>query len=91
MSRKVALSDLHGQIDWASNKACAEQRDFAGPVDLSAALGIEVESHQMIPEGVPGMSDGKIRFYLGNNFVTGISDSGRQRFTWAHEICHPLL
>ncbi len=45
----------------------------------------------MIPEGVMVENAGKLRICLQSNFRDGQRITRRQRFTWAHEICHALF
>jgi Zn-dependent peptidase ImmA (M78 family) len=45
----------------------------------------------MIPEGVTAVIDDKLRIFIRNNFSEEDIIDKRQRFTWAHEICHALL
>jgi Zn-dependent peptidase ImmA (M78 family) len=92
MASKLKLADLQRRIDWALRQAnCG---DDAVPVDLESlckTLGIEVEWRWMIPEGVMVHSADKLRICLQSNFRNRQRISRRQRFTWAHEICHGLF
>jgi hypothetical protein len=64
------------------------------PVDLEAVcrvIGVSVERRPMVPEGVLCVAPTGLSICLQNNFDADTTQRRRQRFTWAHEICHALL
>ena len=94
MASRWQVSDLRSRIEWALSQLNCRDSPPAVPVDLAAlcaTLGIEVEWRWMIPEGVMVENAGKLRICLQSNFRDGQRITRRQRFTWAHEICHALF
>lgn len=92
MPKQLKINDLRNRVEWALGQIGSNDR-VAGPVDLDALaerLGIKVEWRHMIPEGVTVADAERVTIYLQSNFRNGVS-SRRERFTFAHELCHALF
>jgi hypothetical protein len=91
---KATVADMRSSIDAALDKLSKRTAGLRIPVDLNElcrTLDVEVEFKWMIPEGVTSVIGNNLRIYLRNNFSNEEKLDNRQRFTWAHEICHVLL
>jgi hypothetical protein len=95
MSRRLKFSDMKSRIDWALRQFSENSGTKVGvPIDLARlceCVGISVQWRLMIPEGVMAVESGRLTVYLQENFIDDSRMRTRQRFTWAHEICHALL
>ena len=92
--RKANLEDIRTSIDATLRSLAKEQGGLTLPIDLAAVcriIGIEWEFRWMIPEGVTAVVDNKLKIFIRSNFSEEQVSEKRQRFTWAHEICHALL
>lgn len=91
MSKRLDIQDLISRIKWALTQANGWS---TVPIDLAAvsnAIGLAVEWRWMVPEGVMVHSANGLKIYLQSNFRDDRRLTRRQRFTWAHEICHALF
>jgi Zn-dependent peptidase ImmA (M78 family) len=92
--RKVNLEDIRASIDSALRNLAKQQGSLVIPIDLAEVcrvIGVEWEFRWMIPEGVTAIVDDKLKIFIRSNFSGEQLSEKRQRFTWAHEICHALL
>jgi hypothetical protein len=88
------LADLRNDIDAALERLSKANGDLPLPIDLAELcriIGVEWEFRWMIPEGVTGVVEERLKIFLRSNFSEEGRSDVRQRFTWAHEICHALL
>jgi hypothetical protein len=93
MHSRLGIRDLRNRVDWALRQLEESSRHKV-PIDLdrlSSALGISVEWRWMVPEGVMVPRPDGIHIYLQSNFNPDGTVKRRQRFTFAHEICHALF
>jgi hypothetical protein len=91
---KATVADIRSSIDAALDRLSKRTSGLKLPVDLHEVcrtLEVEVEFKWMIPEGVTAVIGNKLRIFLRNNFSDEENLDNRERFTWAHEICHALL
>ena len=82
---------INSRVDWILGR---NPKNLGPPVDLEAVAqdaGINVRYIPMIPEGVFAIEKAQAVIYLQSNFTTESSARLRQRFTFAHEICHSLF
>lgn len=94
MANRLSVTDLRTRIDWILRKYTTAAGALTVPVDLASVceqLGVVVEWRSMIPEGVTAITSGELRIFLQSNFRGDPRLRRRQRFTWAHEICHALF
>lgn len=94
MPTRLSITDLRKRIDWILGKNAAATGALGAPVDLASVcqqLGVGVEWRCMIPEGVTAIASGQLQIFLQSNFRGDTRLRRRQRFTWAHEICHALF
>lgn len=94
MASTLRLEDLKKRIDWAAHKARLACAHGGTPVDLEmvcAQLGVNVEWRNMVPEGVTTFEPHRVSIFLQANFKDDPRLKRRQRFTFAHEICHALF
>lgn len=92
--RRANLEDVRASIDATLYRLAKEKGGLTIPIDLAAIcriVGVDYEFRWMIPEGVTGVVDDKLKIFIRNNFPEEQVSEKRQRFTWAHEICHALL
>lgn len=92
--RKANLEDLRASIEAMLRNLAKEKGGLTVPLDLAAVcrvIGVEWEFRWMIPEGVTAVVDDKLKIFIRSNFSEDQISDKRQRFTWAHEICHALL
>ena len=82
---------ITSRVDWILRR---NPKNLEPPVDLETVAqdaGITVRYVPMIPEGVFAIEKAQAVIYLQSNFMTEPSARLRQRFTFAHEICHSLF
>ncbi len=94
MPSRLSITDLRTRIDWILRKYTTVTGALTVPVDLASVceqLGVVVEWRSMIPEGVTAIASGELRIFLQSNFRGDPRLRRRQRFTWAHEVCHALF
>lgn len=92
MSKRLSDEFLLGRVDWILRETGQHKRPV--PVDLQLIcdkLGVSVEWRRMIPEGAVVENANGLSIYLQDNFQSDPRTGRRQRFTWAHEICHALF
>lgn len=95
MPRKAKLEDIRSSIDAVLRSLATQQGGGVTlPINLAEVcriIGVDWEFRWMIPEGVTAIVDDRLKLFIRSNFSEEQVTDKRQRFTWAHEICHALL
>jgi len=88
------LAKLRSRIDSLLLTLEKAEGDLVTPIDLDALsklIGVGIEWRRMVPEGLTCATPEGLKIYLQSNFLEQPGVRVRQRFTWAHELCHALF
>ena len=92
MSKRLTDDFVLGRVDWILRETRQDRTPL--PVDLGRVcdqLGVKVEWRKMVPEAAVVVRPDGLLICLQDNFREDRRTPRRQRFTWAHEICHSLF